>query len=693
MIFLIKSKLSYFHKQLMLVIVINFLSIAIVSGVLYTNFVNDYQDNLVNGMSSKLSMVSASASSALVFDDSESANTLLASLTASPNTRFVQLFNVEHLPFARYVRDGEAIDIASDDLQIGSQFLNDNLYLYQQIYMDGESLGYIILSASTDELKAQQSRYARLVLVIFVVSLLFAYGMNWRIQTVMFAPINRLADLVTYVAEKRKYHRRLSWRQDDEIGGLVKGVNSMLDTIETHEKQLKDNSDRLESLVTLRTEQLFQRANYDALTQLPNRHLLIDRLDHAIDNAEREDTKLALMFLDLDRFKVINDSLGHSIGDQLLCKVAEKLSSVVRKSDSVCRWGGDEFVILLEHFKDTLQAETLAKQITNVLCEPMDVCGHQLHISTSIGISLYPDDGLESGTLLKHADISMYRAKDVGPGKFSFFDSTMLSDSMHRLSLESKLRNAFDNDEFFIVYQPQICLISNKLCGIEALVRWNDDGTVILPNNFLPVLEEIGMMGALSEWALREVCQQNAKWLAMGANLPPVAVNLTASFIVQPNCAEFIERVLIETGLPAHHLEIEITENTFVSSTEMAIKTLEKLKGMHVGIAIDDFGTGYSCMSYLRDLPISKLKIDGSFIQHIGESRITDGIVNSIITLGRSLGLVVVGECIETDKQNHVLKEMGCDLAQGFLHSTPLDSAAMSEYLDRFVILCEEVQA
>lgn len=681
MISLLKPKLTYFRKQLIVVIGINFLSLAVVSSVLYTNFVADYRDNLVNAMTSKVSMLSASSSSALLFDDSGAAIDLLASLSESPNTRFAQLFDAQQQSFAAYIRPGASIDVTPAALSPGSQFLNDTLYLYQSIEMDGEVLGHILLSADTNELKNQQTRYTRIVLVIFAFSLLFAYGLNWRLQSVMFAPINKLADLVTYVAQKRKYHRRIDLTQDDEIGSLVKGVNSMLDTIEEHEKQLQENSDRLESLVALRTEQLFQRANYDALTQLPNRHLLIDRLSHGIDNADREKSSMALMFLDLDRFKVINDSLGHSIGDQLLSQVAKKLVSLVSKADSVCRWGGDEFVILVEHLESVEAVEALAVQIITSLSQPMDVSGHLLHISTSIGISRYPQDGLDSMTLLKHADISMYRAKDQGPGKYSFFKSTMLDDSVQRLSMESQIRSAFDNNEFHLVYQPQLCLDNNSLCGIEALIRWTSGGTMTPPNEFLPVVEEIGLMNVLSEWVLKEACEQNVRWQKQGFNIVPVAVNLPASFIIQPHCAHLIADILANTGLKPELLEIEITENTFVASTDMAIRTLEQLKSMRVGIAIDDFGTGYSCMSYLRDLPVSKLKIDGSFVQHIGESEANDGIVKSIITLGKSLQLCVVGECVELQSQHMMLKEMGCDIAQGYLHSKPLDEHKMADYL------------
>lgn len=674
-------KLTYFRKQLLVVIGINFLSLAVATTILYSNLVEDYRINLVKAMGSKVSMLSVSSSSALLFDDNLAAQNVLSSLSQSPNTRFAQIFDEQKRPFAQYLRAGQHIDISPDDLQPGNMFIDDRLYLYQTITLDSEPVGFILLSADTQELKDQQNRYARIILVVFAVSLLFAYGLNWRLQSVMFAPINKLAKLVAYVAEKRKYHRRLDVTQDDEIGSLVSGVNSMLDTIETHEKQLQDNSDRLESLVALRTEQLFQRANYDALTQLPNRHLLIDRLNHGIDNAEREKSQMGLMFLDLDRFKVINDSLGHSIGDLLLSQVAKKLTHLLRKTDSVCRWGGDEFVILVEHLEMVEKVEDLAQQIICSLSEPFNVSGHLLHISTCIGIAKFPEDGTDSVTLLKHADISMYRAKDRGPGEYAFFEPRMLDDSVHRLSMESQLRGAIERKEFHLVYQPQICLNTGALCGIEALIRWKNKDKTIPPNEFLSIVDDIGLMNNLSTWVLETACKQNAHWLKQGLPTVAVAVNLPASFIIQPNCATQIENTLRSCGLPPEYLEIEITENTFVASTDITIRTLEQIKGLDIGIAIDDFGTGYSCMSYLRDLPVSKLKIDGSFVQHMGDNAANDGIVKSIITLGKSLQLTVVGECIEVESQHASLKAMGCDMAQGYLYSKPLERSKMTAYL------------
>ena len=674
-------RFSYFRKQLWMVIGVNFLSLLVAGIFLFSSFVTDYQDNLVDVTNTKLSMLSASSTSALLFNDNLAAETVLASLSQSPGTRFAKIYDAQMQTFAEFNRDAQADAVNPDTLQLGVTFNDDNLYIFRPISLDNETLGYILISADTDSLHHQQIRYAKIFVVVFAISLLIAYALNWRLQTLLSAPINKLVDLVTQVARDRNYQHRIEVTHKDEIGVLSHGVNGMLDTIEEHKRQLQENSNRLESLVALRTEQLFQRANYDALTQLPNRHLLIDRLDHGIDNALRENSKIALMFLDLDRFKVINDSLGHTIGDLLLKQVAKNLGELVESVDSVCRWGGDEFVILVEHVEEQTHVESLAQQIISHLSVPMDISGHQLHISTSIGIALFPRDGVDSTTLLKHADISMYRAKDRGPGQFCFFDGTMLDDSINRLSMESMLRQAIEEQQFHLVYQPQICLNTDTICGFEALIRWSHEGELIPPSEFLPVVEEIGALNNLSVWVINQACRQNAQWVKSGLIEAPVAVNLPASFIVLPNCAELIEKSLVESGLAPQLFEIEITENTFVASTEGTIHTLERLKSIGVSIAIDDFGTGYSCMSYLRDLPVSRLKIDGSFIQILGENEANDGIVKSIITLGKSLQLMTVGECIETEVQKALLRDLGCDLGQGYFHSKPLSGKDVENFV------------
>ena len=425
-------------------------------------------------------------------------------------------------------------------------------------------------------------------------------------------------------------------------------------------------------------------ANYDELTQLPNRHLLMERLSHGIHAAKRSKTEIALLFLDLDRFKIINDSLGHRIGDELLVQVAAKLSNTLRKSDSISRWGGDEFVILLENVEGVFHIEHIIKKIILELCRPMVVEDHLLHVSTSIGVARFPKDGKDSLSLIKHADISMYKAKEKGLGKHEYFERGMLNDSVQRLTMEMQVHKALENKDFFLVYQPQVAVESECIIGFEALIRWNLNGRFVPPTEFLPVVEEVGLMYELSLWILAQACKQNKMWQRAGFSPVTVAVNLSASFIMHPDCVENIQSTLTDTGLAPKYLEIELTENTFINSRITAVSVLRTLQAIGINIAIDDFGTGYSCMSYLKDLPIGTLKIDGSFITGLGQSQANEGIVQSIITLGKSLDMMIVAECVETEQQRSILQSMKCDIIQGYLFSPPLIVDDAASYLAKY---------
>ena len=661
-----KNRVSFFYKQLFAVMGINILPLLIMSGLLYSNFINDYQNNLIEDMNSKINLLAATSRSALIFNDNEAGNVLLSSLKKYKATRYVQIYNTDMELFAEYKRVGQVIDLPVKDYKNNAFFKNENVYLSQRIMMGDDYLGVIVLSADTKSLNVQKNNYLLISSSVLFASLIMAFILNWQLQKRLTAPILELINLVGYIAENKSYHKRLDTHRGDEIGELILGVNTMLDTIETHERQL------------------FQRANYDELTQLPNRHLLMERLSHGIHAAKRSKTEIALLFLDLDRFKIINDSLGHRIGDELLVQVAAKLSNTLRKSDSISRWGGDEFVILLENVEGVFHIEHIIKKIILELCRPMVVEDHLLHVSTSIGVARFPKDGKDSLSLLKHADISMYKAKEKGLGKHEYFERDMLNDSVQRLTMGMQVHKALENTDFFLVYQPQVAVDSECIVGFEALIRWNLNGRFVPPTEFLPVIEEVGLMYELSLWILAQACKQNKMWQRAGFSPVTVAVNLSASFIMHPDCVENIQSTLTDTGLAPKYLEIELTENTFINSRITAVSVLRTLQAIGINIAIDDFGTGYSCMSYLKDLPIGTLKIDGSFITGLGQSQANEGIVQSIITLGKSLDMMIVAECVETEQQRCILHNMQCDIIQGYLFSPPLIVDDAASYLAKY---------
>ena len=677
-------RFSFFNKQLIAVLAINTFTLAVTAVLLHSNFIDSYKQSLVDVTRSKAAIISQSTASALLFDDEVSAGLILGTLEQHNSTRFAVIFTQTDQVFSSYKRANiENMVTAASMLQSDADFIDNNLYVQQSITFAGEELGRLVLSVDTLALQQQERRYTNIVLWVFVIATVFALILNWRLQKLLTRPINRLMKLVRDVDHKQKYDARIAIKRNDDMGELFSGINSMLDTIEDHRLQLQSQNDKLESLVELRTEQLFHRANFDALTQLPNRHLLIDRIEHAIENATLAEERLAVMFLDLDRFKVINDSLGHSVGDQLLIAVAQKLSKIMHRTDSVCRWGGDEFVILLEHNPTHDELTDIAKLITSTLAKPIEISGHQLHVSTSIGIAVFPDDGPEAMNLLKHADISMYQAKEAGPAQYRFFDKYMLNESVERLSIETNLRKALESDQFHMVYQPQYDTKTQSISSMEALIRWHDGNQYIPPNEFLPVAEEIGLINALSLWVVDNVCQQIAQWRASGIELVPVAINLPASLVVQAECASTIMNILARHQVSPHCIEIEITEETFISSIELATDTLAQLKKEGVSVALDDFGKGYSCLSYISQLPLDRLKIDGSFVAKLGQDRANDGIVQAIITLGQSLNLALVGECVETASQCKMLTDLHCDYLQGYLLSRPLPPQEVAELMER----------
>ncbi|MDK2125391.1 bifunctional diguanylate cyclase/phosphodiesterase [Parachitinimonas caeni] len=422
-------------------------------------------------------------------------------------------------------------------------------------------------------------------------------------------------------------------------------------------------------------------ANYDPLTELPNRALLLDRIGQAIVMAERNRKQIALMFIDLDRFKNINDSLGHSVGDQVLTQVADRLKWCLRSSDTICRYGGDEFVVLLPDVDEPADAALVAKKLVETVAWPFQVQGNELTITPSIGISIYPADGHDIDTLLKNADAAMYHAKASGRNNFQFYTQELNGRTYDYLMVENQLRRAIERKEFQLYYQPQIELASGALVGCEALIRWmHPERGMVPPDRFIPVAEDSGLIVRIGEWALIEACRQNKAWQEQGLPAIPVAVNLSPAQFSSSITAT-VEIALMETGLSARHLELEVTEGVVMRDAIEVIDTLRELKRMGVRLSIDDFGTGYSSLSYLRRFPIDKLKVDRSFVDEIGADVDDEAIASAIIDLAHSLRLKVIAEGVETADQARFLLQRGCDQIQGFLVSRPLSAGAMAEFL------------
>jgi len=429
-------------------------------------------------------------------------------------------------------------------------------------------------------------------------------------------------------------------------------------------------------------ERIHYLAHHDALTALPNRFSLESRLEQSCLEARRHGKPLAVLFIDLDRFKVINDTLGHHVGDRLLSEVARRLSAAVRESDTVARLGGDEFVIVLSEMNTPNDAAGVGAKIIDALAEPILVENHQLHTSPSIGISVFPDDGGDADTIMRNADTAMYHAKALGRNNFQFYAEEMNRSASERLDIESRLRHALARGEFELHYQPQLSTQNTQVVGVEALLRWNPaDGRAAPPARFIPIAEETGLIIAIGEWVLRTACRQVKAWLDAGVPPLRLAINVSARQLRKRNFPDIVASALDESGLPAQLLEIEITESAVMEEPEEARLILVKLKEMGVTLAIDDFGTGYSSLAYLKLFPIDNLKIDRSFVTDIGRHADDAAIAISTIALAHSLGINVIAEGVETDAQLDLLRAHRCNEFQGFLFSRPLAAAEALAFL------------
>lgn len=429
---------------------------------------------------------------------------------------------------------------------------------------------------------------------------------------------------------------------------------------------------------------ILHQSFHDALTGLPNRLLLEDRMIQATAQLGRQYAPVAVLFIDLDRFKDINDTLGHAAGDRLLQEVAERLIRCVREGDTVARLSGDEFVVLLTGLGDVRDAALVADKIVAAVSEPCQICGKELRVSLSIGIAVFPHDGQNIDELLRNADTAMYHAKQDGRGRFSFFAKHMNDEAIQRLAVGSALQRAIVQNEFILHYQPKVSASNGEICGFEALIRWPQaDGVWIPPSQFIPIAEETGRIDPIGRWALREAAMQIQSWRKAGTVGTPIAVNVSAQQFIRDGVAQYIETILHETGIPSGMLEAELTESAVMTDPGKAIQALQQIRDLGVPISIDDFGTGYSSLAYLKRFPLNKLKIDAAFVRDIATDPDDAAIVLAIITLAHTLNLTVIAEGVETSEQMAFLIRHGCDEMQGNYFSKPVsteEALRMLEY-------------
>ena len=432
-------------------------------------------------------------------------------------------------------------------------------------------------------------------------------------------------------------------------------------------------------------EELLHLANYDSLTELPNRSLFMDRLEQGIGRTRRQNGLLGLLYIDLDRFKIINDSMGHTTGDELLKCVARQLYECVRNTDTVCRLGGDEFTIILPEMQDISDAGKVAEKILMVMNIPFNLNGEQINISPSIGVSIFPDDADEVESLLKNADSAMYHAKSKGRNNYQYYTQEMNAEARQRLNRENRLRRAVEFDQFMLYYQPQVDAKTLHITGYEALIRWHDSETgLVSPDQFVPLLEDTGLIVPVGDWIMRRACLDIKQMFAMNKHFKSVSINLSARQFVDHSIVDRIRLIMEETGVSPDQLVIEITETIMMTETERSLKILSDLSALGVKLSLDDFGTGYSSLAYLKQFPINVIKIDKSFIRDLHTNQSDSAICEAIIAIGHQLNLKVVAEGVETEEQFTYIRDKGCHSIQGYYFGKPLPLSQL---------LCETSQA
>ena len=468
-----------------------------------------------------------------------------------------------------------------------------------------------------------------------------------------------------YTQAKEQLHSMASGRLfDDEVSQLQDTALTVTDQLESYNRKLMENS-----------EELYKMAHFDSLTGLFNRAHLANTLDNHLQSPKEEDREFCILYLDLDNFKHVNDALGHEIGDKLLCVIAERLTSLIHPGDFVARLGGDEFCVVLNQSNSQPHATVMARAIIHMLEDPIEIEGRRLSVTPSIGITLAPLDGKDSGTLLQNADLAMYKAKSEGKKRYHLFDEQMNKDASSRIALEEELRRAVKNKEFVLYYQPQIDLRTNELMGCEALIRWDHPERGILsPFFFIDALENNGLIIEVGRWVIEEASRQCAEWAAQGMDDLKISVNLSTRQFGDPQLISNIRGAIEQAGISPSQLELEVTESLLATNIDHAIKLLTELQDLGLSIAIDDFGTGYSSLSYLKQLPLDKLKIDRAFVKDIPDDKDDMQITSAIVAMAHSLGLKVVAEGVETSEQDDYLKELTCEFGQGYLYDKPISA-------------------
>ncbi|MES2257144.1 MAG: EAL domain-containing protein [Pseudomonadota bacterium] len=616
-------------------------------------------------------MTGENLSAAMVFGDRKSGADILAALRAFDDIAQAQVRDADGRPFASYTRAG-LVSAPAAALDAGAyRFDADHLSVSQSISYQGRRLGSIQIEAEMAPAYRRIAWYALLVWLVMVVSLGLANAVLVRLQRIVTEPLLALAKTAETVSRHGDFSIRAKVYASADIGLLAGAFNTMLERIEKRDAELLS-----EIAERKRVEAKLDRlAHFDNVTGLHNRYYFNDRLAAAVAQAQQSQRRAMVMFLDLDNFKAVNDTLGHDTGDELLRIVSRRLGLCVRLDDTVARIGGDEFAIILENVGDQQVGEQIAQKCLTELAKVIRINDNEIYVSGSIGISSCPDDAIDVHALLKFSDTAMYYAKNAGKNTYRVFTPGMQGEAQKRFAMNGNLRRALERKEFVLHYQPQIDLHTGRISGAEALIRWaHPDLGTISPLEFIPIAEETGLIIPIGNWVLREACLQLKAWHDHGLTHLRMAVNLSSRQLSESNFVQMVLDTLAETGASPHALELELTESMLMDANQQTIAKLDALRAAGLMLAIDDFGTGYSSMTYLKRFPINTLKVDRSFVHDLLSSTRDVAITKAIISMAHSLDLQVVAEGIETVGQAALLLSNGCNSGQGFYYSKAVGS-------------------
>ena len=648
------------------------------------------KENLYRHLESEAKLVGHNSVSALIFDDAISAQKSLMSLDGEEHVMGAAIYLSGGKRFVSFERIAGILPTQPPKTERGTT--SPYLFVHLPIEFDGEMVGTIFVLSNNNAWLKQLYLRLSIVAGLFFLSMLMAIFIYCNLQRVVTYPVLSLAETARQISNSQNYSLRAEKLSKDEVGLLTDDFNEMLNQIETRDYELRIIQGQLEQKVQKRTrkfkelaETMRHQAFHDSLTGLANRKNFDDRLKETALHIDRHGGQFAVLFLDLDRFKLVNDTLGHSAGDRLLIEVASRLRESLRSTDLLARFGGDEFAVLLTDIDPSQAGDVAAKLISNV-SKSMTIDGHQLIMTVSIGVSVYPDDGSNTVAILKNADAAMYRSKEHGRNRLTFFSAEMNERVERRLLLENKLRRALETYNFKLHYQPKWDTESLKMIGVEALIRWHDeDEGDIPPSEFIPLAEECGLIDSIDRWVLRTACEQILNFQSDGLDKLQLSVNLSPVHFLRSDVSELVANVLAETKFPADKLELEITESILGPEIDNVREQLQEVRDLGVEVAIDDFGTAYSSLSRLKKLPVTTLKIDRSFMNDLNDDD-NGTIVKTIITMAKSLGLMVVAEGVETIDQYLLVKQYGCNTVQGFLFGrpVPIDELPINELMTAF---------